>query len=64
MNPESIKPLATELAKKVNEMVNIPFVIEDNEEKFFEMLILLVLDTLLSVLGKNHLESMDSPKNK
>jgi hypothetical protein len=52
MNTEILKPLVKELASKVNHAVNIPFVSEEQEQYFFEMIFLLVLDTLLGQLDK------------
>jgi hypothetical protein len=52
MNNEILAPLAKELATRVNKMVDIPFVKEADEQAFFEMMIMLVLDVLLSQLGK------------
>ncbi len=53
MNADIITPLAKELATRINKAVNIPFVSEEQEQYFFEMIIVLVLDTLLGQLGKD-----------
>ena len=52
MKTEIIKPLAKELATRINMTVNIPFVSEEQEQYFFEMIIVLVLDTLLGQISK------------
>ncbi|HPI26247.1 MAG: hypothetical protein KBB33_04285 [Candidatus Cloacimonetes bacterium] len=52
MNNEIITPLAKELANRINNAVNIPFVSEEQEQYFFEMIIVLVLDTLLGQISK------------
>ncbi|HPI25358.1 MAG TPA: hypothetical protein PLO57_02755 [Candidatus Cloacimonadota bacterium] len=56
MKTEIIKPLAKELATRINMTVNIPFVSEEQEQYFFEMIIILVLDTLLGRLSKEMLD--------
>ena len=56
MKTELIKPLAKELATRINMTVNIPFVSEEQEQYFFEMIIILVLDTLLGRLSKEMLD--------
>lgn len=50
MNTELLKPLVKELATKVNQIVNIPFVSEEQEQLFFEMIIMLVLETMMRQL--------------
>jgi len=52
MDNELIQALAKELATKVNKLINIPLVKEEDEQAFFEMLILMLLDIVLSKLGK------------
>lgn len=42
-----------ELAKQVNSIVNIPFVSEEEEELFFQYIILNVLHLLVNKLSKN-----------
>lgn len=59
MNTDLWQPLVKELASKVNHIVNIPFVSEEQEQKFFEMIFLLVLDTLLSQLDKDIKQRLD-----
>ena len=51
MDNELIQAMASELAAKVNKIVNIPLVSEENEQAFFEMIILMLLDIVLSKLG-------------
>lgn len=53
MDNEMIQAMASELAAKVNKIVNIPLVSEENEQAFFEMIILMLLDIVLSKLGHN-----------
>ncbi len=42
-----LRPLARELAARINKLVNIPFVNEEQEQYFFEMIVVLVLEILL-----------------
>ena len=51
MDKQILKAMAKELARKVNAVINIPLIKEDDEEAFFEMIILMLLDILLSKLG-------------
>ncbi len=51
MDPNLIKALAKELAGKVNRVVDIPLIKEEDEEAFFELVILMLLDILFSKLG-------------
>jgi len=51
MNTDFIKTLAVELATRINQLVNIPLVKEEDEQKFFEMVVTLVLDIVISKLG-------------
>jgi hypothetical protein len=51
MDSEMIKAMAAELAAKVNKLINIPFIKEKDEQAFFELIILMVLDLVLSKLG-------------
>ncbi len=59
MNTELLKPLVKELATKINRSINIPFINEDQEQAFFEMILLLVLDTLLGQLDKEIRSKLD-----
>ena len=52
MDNELMRQMAKELANKINGMVNIPLVSEENEQAFFEMVILMLLDLVISRLGK------------
>ena len=54
MDNELMKQMAKELATKINAMVNIPLVSEENEQAFFEMVILMLLDLVISRLGKSY----------
>jgi len=58
VNKEFLKPLVTELATQVNKVVNIPFVSEEQEQLFFEMIITLVLETLLRQLVPEYLDKL------
>jgi hypothetical protein len=51
MEQNLIKIMAKELATKVNKIVNIPLIGEEDEQQFFELVILMVLDILVSKLG-------------
>lgn len=59
MNTELLRPLVKELATKINRSINIPFVNEDQEQAFFEMILLMVLDTLLGQLDKEIRKKLD-----
>jgi len=56
MNTEFLKVLATELATRINKMVNIPLVKEEDEQVFFEMVVMMVLEIIVSKLGKDALD--------
>ena len=51
MNKELLKEMAKELARKVNKVVNIPLISEEDEEAFFELVIMMLLDIVLTKLG-------------
>jgi hypothetical protein len=51
MDSTLCKQLAKELATKVNALVNIPLVKEEDEQAFFEMIILLILEIILNRMG-------------
>jgi hypothetical protein len=51
MNNELLKVLAKDLAVKVNKAVNIPLVKEEDEQAFFELIILMLLEIVFSKLG-------------
>jgi len=51
MDQEVIKALARELAAKVNAAVNIPLIKEEDEQAFFEIVILMMLELLFNKLG-------------
>jgi len=51
MDSTLCKQLAKELATQVNKMVNIPLIKEEDEQAFFEMVILLILEMIMSRLG-------------
>ena len=57
MNENLLKELARELATKVNNLVDIPIIGEDDEQAFFELIILLMLELIFNRLGfKNVVE--------
>jgi hypothetical protein len=51
MNEELLKGLAMELATKVNNLIDVPLVKEEDEQKFFELIILLLLEVIFNKLG-------------
>ena len=52
MNNEVMEMLAKELATRVNKAVNLPLINEENEQAFFELIILMVLDLVFSRMQK------------
>ena len=57
MNENLLKELARELGTRVNNLVDIPFIKEDDEQAFFELIILLLLEVIFNRLGfKNVVE--------
>ena len=57
MNKNLLKEMARELATKVNKLVDIPLIAEDDEQAFFELIILLMLELIFNRLGfKNVVE--------
>ncbi|MDD4223946.1 MAG: hypothetical protein PHD87_08100 [Candidatus Cloacimonetes bacterium] len=57
MNENLLKELARELGTRVNKLVDIPFIKEDDEQAFFELIILLLLEVIFNRLGfKNVVE--------
>ena len=53
MNENMLHNIAEELAKKVNQALNLPILNEQQEQAFFEMVILLLLELLINKLGLN-----------
>ena len=51
MNENLLKELARELATKVNNLVDIPIIKEEDEQAFFELIILLMLELVFNRLG-------------
>ncbi len=45
-------PLVIELATRINKLVNIPLINEQNEQVFFEMVVAILLDIFLGELDK------------
>lgn len=52
MDNELMRAMAKELASKINAMINIPLISEDNEQMFFELVVLMVLDLVLTRIEK------------
>lgn len=52
--------VARQIATKINGLVNLPFINEEQEQAFFEMIVLIVLETLLGQLHKE----LDIPRAK
>jgi len=52
MNTDFIKLLAKELATKLNNLVNIPFIKEEDEQAFFEVVVNIVLGAVLANFDK------------
>ena len=52
MNNEVMEMLAKELATRVNKAVNLPLINEENEQAFFELIILMVLDLVFARMQK------------
>lgn len=55
MNNGVMRSLAKELATRINKVVDIPLISEENEQAFFEMVILMLLDLIFSRMGKEAL---------
>ena len=53
MNENMLHNIAEELAKKVNKALNVHILNEQQEQAFFEMVILLLLELLINKLGLN-----------
>ncbi|MBW6513440.1 MAG: hypothetical protein K0B87_01645 [Candidatus Syntrophosphaera sp.] len=51
MDCDLVKALARELATKVNKVVDIPLVVEEDEQSFFELIILILLELIFAKLG-------------
>ena len=52
MNTDFIKLLAKELTTKLNHLVNIPFIKEEDEQAFFEVVVNIVLGAVLANFDK------------
>jgi len=52
MNTDFITLLAKELASKLNHLVNIPFIKEEDEQVFFELVVNIVLGAVLTNIEK------------
>jgi hypothetical protein len=61
MNPY-LKEMAKELAKHINQVVNIPWLNEEQEQMFFELVVTkvfeLTLANLLHLMDKKHSEEV------
>ncbi|HPF08775.1 MAG: hypothetical protein PHU99_06575 [Candidatus Cloacimonetes bacterium] len=53
MNQNMNEILARELATKINKLVNIPLIREEDEQVFFELIVLILLDVILNGLDVN-----------
>ncbi len=53
MNTDFINTLAQELATRINKLINIPLVKEEDEQEFFKMVVKMVLEIVISRLGKD-----------
>jgi len=62
MNTDFIKTLAVELATRINQLVNIPLVKEEDEQKFFEMVVMIILEIALAKIGKETKTSSQGQK--
>ena len=51
MDSDLLKELAKSLATKVNAALDVPLVSEENEQAFFEMIILIVMELIFNRLG-------------
>jgi len=49
----ALNPLARELATRINKMVNIPLINEENEQIFFELIVTILLQILFDNLDSN-----------
>lgn len=61
MNKEMLKELARDLATRVNSLVDIPLVKEEDEQAFFEMIILILLELVFNRLGFSNIAAI-SPR--
>jgi len=53
MNETLLKEIAALLAERVNQAVDIPFVDEEDEQKFYELVVLILLRLILDLIGIN-----------
>jgi len=53
MNADFIATLAKELATRINNVVNIPLLREEDEQQFFELVVSMILEIALAKLGKD-----------
>lgn len=51
MNEALIKQIAALLAERVNQAVDIPFVSEEDEENFYELILLILLRLVFEMMG-------------
>ena len=52
MNTDFVSVLASQLATKLNSLINIPFVSEKDEQAFFEVMVNIVLGAVVTNLDK------------
>ena len=60
MDNALLKELARELAAKVNHLVDVPLVNEDDEQAFFELIILILLEMIFNRLGFKNIVEISS----
>nr|MDK2851083.1 hypothetical protein [Candidatus Cloacimonadota bacterium] len=53
MDNDIYNPLVRDLADRVNKIVNIPLVNEENEQIFFELVVTILLQLFLDTLDNN-----------
>ena len=51
MNEELLAQIAAALAERVNAAVDIPLVAEEDEQEFFQLVILITLQLVLELIG-------------
>ena len=51
MNEELLAKIAASLAERVNAAVDIPLVAEEDEQEFFQLVILITLQLVLELIG-------------
>ncbi len=57
-----LRELAERLATKINKLIDIPFMDEDDEQAFFEFIILMVLEMIFGLIGLKVLKNPHPPE--